>query len=222
MKKQIIINLSISIVIGTIFSIIAIKGSYAATTYAINSNAVEYTDNSSLGVTNVQAAIDGTCTKINTRLSDLEDNNFLNSHPVNSIYLTVSEEENTPEKVAKLYGGTWEKFGEGKTLVGEGTGTDENGTNQTFSVSNNYSNLGEYKHVLTINEMPSHTHQQVLYTTTVNNNGGDITQNAVEANLGWFTTTIGSPTGHTKSTGDDESHNNIQPYITVYMYRRIA
>ena len=72
MKKQIIINLSISIVIGIIFSIIAIKGSYAATTYAINSNNVEYTDNSSLGVTNVQAAIDGTCTKFNSQLTALK------------------------------------------------------------------------------------------------------------------------------------------------------
>lgn len=217
-----------SIIFGSVIIGLSIIGSYISTSYALTENGyaihsenVEYKDNSNLGVTQVQAAIDGTCTKIDNRLSDIENNNFLNSHPIGSIYITVSDAEKDAKDVAELYGGEWVKFGEGKTLIGDGTGTDANDNTQTFSVANNSSNLGEYTHQLTIDEMPSHTHQQVIYTTKVNNVDGNITQNAVEANLGWFTTTTGSPTGLTKSEGGDKEHNNLQPYITVYMYKRV-
>lgn len=44
-------------------------GVFAATTYAISSNKVSYTDNSGLGASNVQAAIDGTCTSFNEKLT---------------------------------------------------------------------------------------------------------------------------------------------------------
>ena len=57
-KKERIKQISIDLLIGIIF---ACGGAYAATTYVIDSNNVKYTDNSSLGVDNVQAAIDGTC-----------------------------------------------------------------------------------------------------------------------------------------------------------------
>ena len=68
-NKVLNVLLIIGIIIGSIFAGYA---SYAATTYAISSSNVEYKDNSSLGVTNVQAAIDGTCSKIDTRLSSIE------------------------------------------------------------------------------------------------------------------------------------------------------
>ena len=80
-KSKIIIILIIGMIIGLSISGLGI---YAATTYAINSNKVEYKDNSNLGVTNVQAAIDGTynvasglTTKynnLNSRVGTLESN----------------------------------------------------------------------------------------------------------------------------------------------------
>ena len=48
----------------------------------INSKDVVYEDNSNLAADNVQDAIDGTCSKIDTRLSDIEDNLYT----VKSIY----------------------------------------------------------------------------------------------------------------------------------------
>lgn len=69
MKKTILII----IITATITGIISIGCTYAATTYAISASKVGYSDNSSLGAANVQAAIDGTCSKVNSRLSSIED-----------------------------------------------------------------------------------------------------------------------------------------------------
>ena len=63
MKKKTIFILIMGITIGLVISGI---GTYAATTYAVSSNKVSYTDNAKLGVDNVQAAIDGTCANISS------------------------------------------------------------------------------------------------------------------------------------------------------------
>ncbi|MBO5414177.1 MAG: hypothetical protein J6A17_00970 [Bacilli bacterium] len=60
----------LGIVVGAAFASI---GAYAATSYAIDSSKIGYKDNSNLGVDNVQAAIDGTCSNINTKLSGIEN-----------------------------------------------------------------------------------------------------------------------------------------------------
>ena len=52
--------------------LISATSSYATTNYVINASKVAYLDNSNLGVDNVQAAIDGTCSKIDYRLNSLE------------------------------------------------------------------------------------------------------------------------------------------------------
>ena len=69
MKKM--IGLVLAIV--SIGCIISISGSYAATSYAISANKISYSDNSNLGVDNVQAAVDGTCNRINTKLSVIDN-----------------------------------------------------------------------------------------------------------------------------------------------------
>ena len=74
-------------------------------------------------------------------------------YPVGSIYTsTVSTNP------ADLFGfGTWVAFGAGRVLIGAGTGTDSNSTQQTFSAGNTG---GEYSHTLSTGEMPSHSHSQ--------------------------------------------------------------
>ena len=71
MIKQIKKNIKLIIIVIMISCIFGWGSSYAATTYAINSNKVEYKDNSSLGVTNVQAAIDGTCSRIDEKFNGI-------------------------------------------------------------------------------------------------------------------------------------------------------
>ncbi len=64
------IKMIIGIVIGVIISVTT---SYVLAATLINSKDVVYQDNMSIGATNVQNAIDGTCSKIDTRLSAIED-----------------------------------------------------------------------------------------------------------------------------------------------------
>ena len=66
-NKRIIIGMLVGILISSFVS-------YAIAETLINSKDVVYEDNSNLMADNVQDAIDGTCSKIDTRLSDIEDN----------------------------------------------------------------------------------------------------------------------------------------------------
>ena len=159
MKK----SLKVSIIIAVITCIISISGSYAATNYAISANNISYSDNSNLGAVNVQAAVDGTCVKFNNQLTSLKGDIIDTIYPIGSIYISESDATSTAvQNRFKTFGKdtTWEVYGSGKVLVGSGTGTDANGNSQTFSVSSNSKNLGEYNHTLSIDEMPSHTHIQ--------------------------------------------------------------
>lgn len=129
-------------------------------------------------------------------------------YPVGSIY--ISTNSTSP---ATLFGGTWEAFGQGRVLVGVGTGND--GTNsQTF---NNLSTGGEYKHKLTVNELAKHGHQ-LKYWVQKNPTGGQDALLVYGMNTG--TPTVAA--AFQNQTGNDEAHNNVQPYIGVYMWRRTA
>ena len=195
-------------------------GAYAAT-IIISADKVGYTDNSSLGATNVQAAIDGTCTKFNTQLTNLKGNIVDTMWPVGSIY--TSETDSTATAVQdrfKAFGKdtTWVAYGAGKVLVGSGTGTDSNGKTQAFSVANNSKNLGEYPHKLTVSEMPSHTHSAnylLIYTSNSYAALETAVASGVPDRAGWV-----SGNNVLNSTGGSGAHNNIQPYTTVYMYKR--
>ena len=128
-------------------------------------------------------------------------------YPVGSVYITYNN--NNP---GNFLGGTWERFGQGRTLIGEGTGNDGS-TSMTFTANNTG---GEYKHKLTVNEMPSHKHGiQIPVSTNWTGNGGSAFQLNSQVNTNYIYDYI-------KDTGGDESHNNIPPYITVFFWRRTA
>lgn len=73
-KRKTIIILIIGIIMGLSLSGL---GTYAATNYAINASNIGYTDNSSLGADNVQAAIDGTCSKVSNVLASKLNRNLI-------------------------------------------------------------------------------------------------------------------------------------------------
>ena len=128
-------------------------------------------------------------------------------YPVGSIYLSW---DNTNPQT--FMGGTWVQFGQGRTLMGQGTGNDGS-TSMSFTAE---SSGGEYKHKLTVTEMPSHGHK--LYAR-----GGQTAQTSSPfADNKPITQGSNSYGFNVSSTGGDQSHNNIQPYIVIYFWRRTA
>ena len=124
-------------------------------------------------------------------------------YPVGSIY--ISTEISTKEDMNNRFGGEWESYAEGRTLIGVGTGNDENDDTSTFIINQEG---GEYNHKLTIPEMPSHTHTGAAHMGGAIPSGG-------ENNFCYKTENTGK-------TGGDQPHNNIQPYIAVYMWKRVG
>ena len=128
-------------------------------------------------------------------------------YPVGSVYITYNN--NNP---GTFLGGTWERFGQGRTLIGEGTGNDGS-TSMTFTANNTG---GEYKHKLTVDEMPSHSHK--LYAR-----GGQTAQASSPFAANKPILQGSNSYGFDVSkAGGDGYHNNIPPYITVFFWRRTA
>ena len=169
----------------------------------------------------------------NNRLTSVED--YKNQiYPIGSIYISVTN--TNPET---LFGGTWVAFGQGRTLLGVGSIEANNvtvhGTVTAGEInSTNAGNMGgEAKHTLTIAEMPSHTHAathpDVIYAYRSQLNATN--QSTTFLNIPSLSTItqsgyLGSDrltdANIVNKTGSSNSHNIIQPYITVYMWKRTA
>ena len=121
-------------------------------------------------------------------------------YPVGSIYLSV--DSTSPESI---FGGTWEPIPTGKMLLSAGDG---------YAVE---STGGEAEHTLTVDELPSHSHDMIIKNT--NENGRtDEANNSGSGSSGFEN----FATWHTKTTGGGKAHNNLPPYLAVYMWKRIA
>lgn len=119
-------------------------------------------------------------------------------YPVGSIYMSMNK--NSP---ATFLGGTWERIKDRFLL--SASDTYEAGTTG-----------GEATHKLTTDELPSHKHDVRLGW---NDN----------ASHGMFATWVNSGTNATvdagattNATGGDKSHNNMPPYLAVFMWKRTA
>ena len=127
-------------------------------------------------------------------------------YPVGSIYTNAGVATNP----GTLLGfGTWSAFGAGRVIVGvDSTDTDFDAVRETGGAKTD-------SHVLTIAEIPAHTHQ-----TTLRGNGEDEDTNfpsASDDSDPSRTMTSGATGG-----GAAHSHDIVQPYITAYMWRRTA
>lgn len=111
----------------------------------------------------------------------------------------------TPEKVASVYGyGTWERYGIDRVTVGAG------GEYNAGSIG------GEKEHTLNIAEMPSHQHQLHGWAISISPAAG--TQYAPTYPFDQHDNSNLT----TWPVGEGQPHNNMQPYIGTYRYRRIA
>ena len=134
-------------------------------------------------------------------------------YPVGSIYISTNN-----QNPGEYLGGKWESYGEGRTIVGAGTGTDSNNVQKVFEINETG---GEYEHTLTVNEMPLHNHRIFItansYTAV---SGGDYltTTSASSSSI----VTSGRNLGITQENGGNQSHNNIQPYVVTYIWKRVS
>ncbi len=71
---------------------------------------------------------------------------------------------------------------------------------------------GEYVHILTTDEMPKHKHGLRIDNTAGGGSAG--------SQLSWGTGYTGFSENQIQNSGGGKSHNNIQPYLVVYFWRR--
>ena len=154
-----------------------------------------------------------------TVLGDIVAPMFLNKiFPVGAVYITYDK-----KNPGTFLGGTWEQFGQGRTLVGEGTGNDGS-TSMSFTANQVG---GEYKHLLSLNEMPSHAHKPHDWDiiTAYGGNTGfyNMTYLGDNNRSGTFTPFIHDydKNRYGSYVGNNEAHNVIQPYTTVFFWKRI-
>lgn len=115
-------------------------------------------------------------------------------YPIGSIYMNISN-----INPSEVFGGNWEQIKDtfllacGDIYVAGSTG-------------------GEMEHTLTVDEIPSHTHQCVLAHGS----------NDPASGFGYANTAAGTFNfGFIKNTGGSLAHNNMPPYLVVYIWKRI-
>jgi hypothetical protein len=120
-------------------------------------------------------------------------------YPVGSIYTNAIDDTNP----GTLLGfGTWTAFGAGKVMVGLDSGDGDFNTAEETG--------GEKTHTLTVDEMPAHAHTIGYFQKMDWGSYNNTSQ---------LTPGTNSSSG---SAGGDSAHNNLQPYIVVYMWKRTA
>lgn len=123
------------------------------------------------------------------------------AYPIGSVYINASNATNP----ASLLGfGTWSAFGAGKVMVGLDAG------DTSFDTAGETG--GEKTHTLTVAEMPAHQHPMARA------DGGSTYQYSYKNNIGHPTSGV----AYTERAGGGGAHNNLQPYIVVYFWKRTA
>ena len=127
-------------------------------------------------------------------------------YPVGSIYINAAVSTNP----ATLLGfGTWAAFGAGRVMVGIDAAQTEFDTLEETG--------GAKTHTLSISEIPAHTHNQGSHDSTAGDGGAFNTEFIRD-----HSDTANGPNVESSSTGGGSAHNNLQPYIVVYMWKRTA
>ena len=139
-------------------------------------------------------------TSILTIGTDSESEFLDRVYPVGSIYMSVNS-----TNPSTLFGGTWEQI-QDTFLLAAGS---------TYAAG---STGGEAEHTLTTAEMPSHSHVVTRATTSYASG-----QQSSWRALSW------SGTNHdyndvvsSESSGSGNAHNNMPPYLSVYVFKRVA
>lgn len=128
---------------------------------------------------------------------------FDSIYPIGSIYMSVNN-----VNPSTMFGGTWESWGAGKVPVGVNANETEFNTVEKTG--------GEKTHTLSLREMPIHNHAMFGYWTVAQGSYAQVRARS---------TVSGDPRDYDSAmdtAGWGEAHNNLQPYITCYMWKRTA
>lgn len=116
----------------------------------------------------------------------------LDAYPVGSIYMSVNS-----TSPASLFGGTWTQL-QNRFLLGAGSSYTAGATGGAATVK------------LTVNQIPSHTHIQAH------------AQIGAAGTDRWVIKSDGTGQTESTATGGGAAHNNMPPYLVVYMWKRTA
>ena len=205
-----------------------ISGTTTLTTVDINGGAI---DDTTIGATTASTVAATTVTasgNVNTTGGELQINgtNVLEKvYPVGSIYINASVSTNP----ATLLGfGTWAAFGAGRVMVGlDSSDTDFDTAEETGgakTVTLTASQIPEHTHSLYVDEYQGSDDCAWGNNATDGRIGGNNIDRAVRtssANSGKGAEIIGGTAQELGTTGGS-AHDNIQPYIVVYMWKRTA
>lgn len=116
---------------------------------------------------------------------------------------------NTPEKVAKIYGGIWVAFAPGRVPVSyDSSQVEFNAPKKTG---------GTKTVTLDVNQIPPHSHPYYFEDNAATAGSGH--------NLVWRNSGRQGPgtwANNPSSVGGGQAHSNLQPYAVVYAWERIA
>lgn len=161
-------------------------------------------------VTNNTSDISSLTTKVNSNTSDISSLHSMLAvywktlYPVGSIYISTNSSFNPNIS----WGGTWVKTADGRCLIG---------ANSTYPLG---STGGEAEHALSIDELPSHSHG--IYGADSRNGNVTVPQPRFTYKDTGQTTSYISGIMGTELTGSNNAHNNMQPYLAVYIWERTA
>ena len=162
---------------------------------------------------------DGAVTSAKLDLTSLR--NLL--YPVGAIKITTNN-----VNPSTYLGGTWASFGSGRVLVGVDTSQTEFNTTEKTG--------GEKTHTLTKAEMPSHKHSYEVHDRGYGGIIGFTTEQGsvksvaasgnalpvMQPQLGASELEGAGGQLHINTEGSGDAHNNLQPYITCYFWKRTA
>lgn len=148
--------------------------------------------------------------------------------PVNSIFCSIS----STNPSVTLGFGTWVSFGAGRMMIGYSASDSDFDTAEETG--------GAKTVTLTSAEMPSHTHAQDAHTHTqdahahtqqsrsagligtAGSSGSVAANNQSVGTTNSTTATNQNTTATNQNTGGGGAHNNMPPFIVVYMWKRTA
>jgi hypothetical protein len=122
----------------------------------------------------------------------------VNPYPIGAIYM--STRITSP---ASLFGGSWTRI-QDKFLLAAGSSYSAGTTG------------GSATHTLTVNEMPSHNHNLAV---RLNSTSGNMYTSPTAAGDSGIE---GTSTWAVENNGGGQPHNNMPPYLAVYVWKRIA